>query len=190
MEIFPLVLAILFSAVLGTKFFFVKFKKRINPVLIGKNQKSLYVKILETTPIFLTTILIFLTIINFSQGNISTHSILSYLGLVVGLSSLYFLISGYYCMGNSWRIGISNTTKTPLITSGIFSLTRNPVYIAFDLFTLGLFLTTGHLIFFLLFLTMIINLHLLILEEEKSLKNIHQEKYMKYKEKAPRYFKK
>ena len=188
MEIFPIILTVLFSSILSIKYLFTKIKHRVNPVLIGRNKKSFYVKILEITPIILTTILIVLSIANFLKNDINPNPILSYTGLVIGLSSFYFLILGYYHMGPSWRIGISNMINTPLVTTGIFSLTRNPVYIAFNLFALGIALTADHFIFFFLFSTILINLHLLILEEEKSLEKTHGEKYLKYKKKVPRYF--
>lgn len=188
MEIVPIILTSIFTTILAFKYFFTKIKGGINPLLIGKNKKTLYVKILEIIPIILTTIVIVLSISNFSNNSTQTNIVFSYIGLLTGMLSFYFLILGYYNMGTSWRIGVSNATYTPLITTGIFSLTRNPVYIAFYIFYFSLFLTSGNLIFIFFFLAIVINLHLLILEEEKSLGKIHKKQYLKYKEKTPRYF--
>jgi protein-S-isoprenylcysteine O-methyltransferase Ste14 len=188
MEIIPVILTTIFTTILAFKYFFTKIRFGINPLLIGKNKKTLYVKILETTPIILTTAVIFLSINNFLQDSLQESNILSYIGLIIGFFSFYFLILGYYNMGTSWRIGLSNTTYTPLITTGIFSLTRNPVYIAFYLFYFSLFLTSSKLMFLIFFLAILINLHLLILEEEKTLERIHGKEYLKYKKEIPRYF--
>jgi len=188
MEIFSLLLISIFTVILALKYLVLRLKFRVNPFLIGKNTKTLYTRILETTPFVLTIILIFLTLVNFLNNAMQINSVFSYIGLFLGCFSFYFLILGYYHMGFSWRIGISNKIDTPLVTTGIFSITRNPVYIFFYLFYISIFLTTGNLIFLSLTILIFINLHLLILEEEKSLEKAHGKKYMVYKEGVPRYF--
>ncbi len=188
MEVFSLLLISLFTVILALKYLILRLKFHANPFLFGKNTKTLYIRILETTPLMLTILLISLTLVNFLNNATQINSILSYIGLFLGCFSFYFLILGYYHMGSSWRIGISNKIDTPLVTTGIFSITRNPVYIFFYLFYISIFLTTGNLIFLILTLLVFINLHLLILEEEKSLEKAHGEKYLKYKENVPRYF--
>src|SRR5690606_26462684 len=45
-------------------------------------------------------------------------------------------------MKNSWRIGIDTDTKTELVTSGLFSVSRNPIFFGMILSLVGLFLTT------------------------------------------------
>ncbi len=195
MEQISLVLTIIFTLILSFKYLIIRIRFGINPVLIGKNKKKFFVKILETTPIILTTLLILLIL----QGlflereflltkplNIPTP--ISYLGVFLGFFSFYFLILGYYHLGLSWRIGVSNQMKTPLITTGIFSITRNPVYISFYLFSFSLFLISKDLLFLSLSILLSINLHLLILQEEKSLEKTHGRKYLEYKKKVPRYF--
>jgi protein-S-isoprenylcysteine O-methyltransferase Ste14 len=36
-------------------------------------------------------------------------------------------------LGVSWRIGIDRKYPSPLVTSGLFGWSRNPIYLAFDL---------------------------------------------------------
>lgn len=41
-------------------------------------------------------------------------------------------------MGASWRIGVDQSERTELVTSGLFSLVRNPIYTAMAIAWLGL----------------------------------------------------
>ena len=43
-------------------------------------------------------------------------------------------------MGASWRIGIDAAAQPPLVRSGLFALSRNPIFLGMRLALLGLFL--------------------------------------------------
>ena len=59
-------------------------------------------------------------------------------GIVLLLISLAWTILAQAQMGNSWRIGIDDEHKTELIQSGVFSLSRNPIFVGMTLTLLGL----------------------------------------------------
>lgn len=59
--------------------------------------------------------------------------------LVLGLS-LAWIIAAQSQMGSSWRIGIDVDTRTELVTSGIFAISRNPIFLGMRAGLLGLFL--------------------------------------------------
>jgi protein-S-isoprenylcysteine O-methyltransferase Ste14 len=40
-------------------------------------------------------------------------------------------------LGNSWRIGIDTVHDTPLITNGLYSLSRHPTYLGFMVMAMG-----------------------------------------------------
>lgn len=42
-------------------------------------------------------------------------------------------------MADSWRIGIDHKNETELITKGLFSLSRNPIFLGIFIANLGLF---------------------------------------------------
>ena len=42
-------------------------------------------------------------------------------------------------MANSWRIGIDEENKTELITKGLFSISRNPIFLGIMMANIGLF---------------------------------------------------
>ena len=43
-------------------------------------------------------------------------------------------------MANSWRIGIDEKNKTKLVTKGLFSISRNPIFLGIMIANIGLFL--------------------------------------------------
>jgi protein-S-isoprenylcysteine O-methyltransferase Ste14 len=54
--------------------------------------------------------------------------------------SLVWVIAAQAQMGTSWRIGIDSTAQPPLVKSGLFALSRNPIFLGMKLALLGLFL--------------------------------------------------
>lgn len=58
---------------------------------------------------------------------------------MLGLS-LAWIIVAQAQMGASWRVGIDSKTATDLVTSGIFKVSRNPIFLGMRTSLLGLFL--------------------------------------------------
>lgn len=51
---------------------------------------------------------------------------------------LYVLVKSQATMGKSWRVGVDSTEETELVTHGIFSVVRNPIFSSGGLMSLGL----------------------------------------------------
>jgi protein-S-isoprenylcysteine O-methyltransferase Ste14 len=64
--------------------------------------------------------------------------------LSVGSGELRLItfILAFLIFGNSWRIESIDRNQDPG-NEGIFSITRNPIYLAFDLLSFGMFLMNG-----------------------------------------------
>ena len=60
------------------------------------------------------------------------------IGLMLGSFGLIVLAQSQ--MGRAWRIGIDESSPPQLVTSGLFSRSRNPVFLGVTLNTLGFFL--------------------------------------------------
>ena len=56
------------------------------------------------------------------------------------LASLVWVFIAQLQMGNSWRIGIDYQRPTTLVNSGLFSISRNPIFLGILMADLGLFL--------------------------------------------------
>lgn len=110
------------------------------------------------------------------------------LGIVAaGLGDIVFFMS-VTTMGTSWRAGVNKSEKTNLGTNGIYSISRNPAFLGFDLVYIGIllmFFAWWHLIFAVFAIVM---LHLqIVMVEEPFLPSVFGEKYINYKNKVGRY---
>ncbi len=90
-------------------------------------------------------------------------------------------------LGKSWRIGVNNQTKTGLITHGIYSFSRNPYFLFYDISLIGIAISSSSLIIIGFSILTIILFHNLIIKEELYLEEVHGDEYTTYKRKVHRY---
>jgi len=90
--------------------------------------------------------------------------------------------------GASWRIGIDAKTPGGLVTTGIFALSRNPIFVFLDLYAFGTFLINGTLGFLLFALILTAGIHYQILQEESFLRRTYGTAYQDYCRRTARYF--
>jgi len=90
--------------------------------------------------------------------------------------------------GASWRIGIDAKTPGGLVTTGMFALSRNPIFVFLDLYAIGTFLINGTLGFLLFALIFAGGIHYQILQEESFLRRTYGTAYQDYSRKTSRYF--
>jgi protein-S-isoprenylcysteine O-methyltransferase Ste14 len=110
------------------------------------------------------------------------------IGALFMVTGLVLYALALIVFGNSWRIGIDRERFGELVTSGIFSWSRNPIYVSLDLLVLGTFFLQGYLIFLIISLFFIVNLHIQILEEETFLHQQYGADYVTYCSNVGRYF--
>lgn len=107
--------------------------------------------------------------------------VVSYTGLGLLLLALAWTVVAQAHMKNSWRIGIDAEMKTELVTTGLFSVSRNPIFLGMMVSLGGLFLVTPNA-FTLLFLVLgFVLMQIQIRLEEEHLVNVHGEPYRQYK---------
>ena len=108
-------------------------------------------------------------------------------GLCVGLiGDLIFLIS-VLCMKDSWRAGIPEEDRTALVIGGIYSFSRNPAFLGFDLQYIGVLLMFCNLLTGMFTIFAIVMLHMQILQEERYLSAAFGEAYLAYRRRVLRY---
>ena len=112
---------------------------------------------------------------------------IKYIGLVLLFVSLVWTVIAQINMKNSWRIGIDADTKTELITNGLFSVSRNPVFFGMFLSLSGLFLITPNALTLLLLVLEYVLIQIQIRFEEEFLTKEHGQKYSEYKQKTRRF---
>jgi protein-S-isoprenylcysteine O-methyltransferase Ste14 len=113
--------------------------------------------------------------------------LVKYVGIGLLLLALFWTLIAQKHMKNSWRIGIDNEIPTELISNGLFSYSRNPIFFGMILSLLGLFLVTPNALtaLFLILCYMLIQIQIRL--EEEFLTKTHGQKYLDYKQKVRRF---
>ena len=109
-------------------------------------------------------------------------------GAAIGiLGDIVFIIS-VTTMRDSWRAGVSETDRTELVTDGIYSVSRNPAFLAFDLVYLGILCMYFNwpLLAASVFAAVMFHLQI-VLVEEKFLLRAFGEEYAANKRRVNRY---
>ncbi|WP_085994311.1 methyltransferase family protein [Oceanobacillus senegalensis] len=116
-----------------------------------------------------------------------SNSILRWLGVVLCLSGLILFLFSILSFGKSFRVGIDEEKPGELITTGVFAISRNPIYTAFGLILTGIFLILPNWIVLLFVVGGFWLFHRQVKLEEKSLKKIYGREYEEYCKSVRRY---
>ena len=122
----------------------------------------------------------FLPIVQFNNQTVK------YIGLTLLFISLVWTVIAKGHMKNSWRIGIDTDTKTELVTSGLFSVSRNPIFFGMILSLVGLFFTTPNTLTLIFLILGYVLIQIQIRLEEEFLTKEHGQAYIGYKQKVRR----
>ena len=154
----------------------------------SKSRKTFVIEIALKTTTFLTAGVQFISIVFIEKlPIIMGNYLIRYSGIIVSLLGVMVFIAAMSTMRDSWRAGIDSTQKTSIVKTGIYKYSRNPAFLGFDLFYIGMAITFSN-VYNVVFAAMsILMLHLQILEEEKFLAVIFGEAYLDYKKKTGRY---
>lgn len=109
------------------------------------------------------------------------------IGLLLAAAGVTFFLLAITAMRSNWRAGVDNTQKTSIVTAGVYSISRNPAFVGFDLLYLGVALALPNILLCVTSLIGILLMHLQILEEEKFLPKAFGAEYIEYKKRVPRY---
>ena len=163
-------------------------RKGIQTDQIGKGKVG-FVKFIEVTMKIITIIVPIAEIISIFV-NFSVLPVWARIaGICIAVTGVAVFITSVVTMRDSWRAGVYKTDKTELVTSGIYSFSRNPAFLGFDLIYLGILLMFFNLPLYIISLLAIIILHLQIVNvEEDFLIDTFGEEYLNYKRKVCRYF--
>jgi protein-S-isoprenylcysteine O-methyltransferase Ste14 len=113
--------------------------------------------------------------------------ILKAIGSVMVTVGLLIFVLALVSFGGSWRVGIDHSTPADLVTTGIFAISRNPIFVFIDLYFIGTFLINRTLILLIFAVLVVIGMHYQILQEEKFLSSAYGQDYENYCLKTGRY---
>jgi protein-S-isoprenylcysteine O-methyltransferase Ste14 len=116
------------------------------------------------------------------------HSeIISWMGGFFCVAGLALLLWSLISFGQSFRVGIDTEHPDKLITSGVFAVSRNPIYTAFALILLGQFLIFSNWILLIYLGAGLWLFHRQVLREEDYLKKHYGREYLEYCKRVRRY---
>lgn len=110
-----------------------------------------------------------------------------YSGVILMLCSFFLVSFSHAYMQSEWRSGIDDDSQHPLLVSGPFKRTRNPIFKGVLLGQLGLFLTFPSLFTLVCLITGVTMICLQVRQEEIALEKSHGDVYIQYKQKTPRW---
>lgn len=113
--------------------------------------------------------------------------ILQSAGVVLLLMSLAWTVVAEAQMGESWRIGIDQDHRTPLVRKGVFGLSRNPIFLGMMITLLGLFLVIPNTLTLLTFVMGVVLIQIQVRLEEEFLGRVHGEEYAEYRRNVRRW---
>jgi protein-S-isoprenylcysteine O-methyltransferase Ste14 len=119
------------------------------------------------------------------QGEIS--DVQKLLAAVFLIPANLIIVPAYLSMGMITNIGLPKG-KHELRTSGIYGLSRNPMYSSFIFMNTATFLFLPSILLLVVMLYGMIVHHFIILGEERYLLNEFGEEFKAYKSRVPRYF--
>jgi len=165
----------------------------INPVTFGRSDNAHdyigYIMKVLTGSLMIAVLLFsvsdtaynYLTPITYLQ-----YEWIKYSGLFLVHASFTWIIISQYHMKLSWRIGVDEKNKTELITTGFFSLSRNPIFLGMIVSTAAIFLIIPNAVTFFIMVSTYIVIQIQIRLEEDHLDKQHGLSYREYKKKVSR----
>ncbi|MHB8130769.1 MAG: methyltransferase family protein [Mobilitalea sp.] len=163
-------------------------KKGIKTNQLGIGNKSRKTVIIESLLRFSSTAIVIVVLVSaILNTSLFSNQMVRGIGLaLLGLGTCLFIIA-MVTMQDNWRAGIPEKDKTDMVTTGIYTISRNPAFLGFDLTYIGASLAFGNIIVLILTALTIALMHLQILEEEKYLETTFGNRYDTYKNKVGRY---
>ena len=109
-------------------------------------------------------------------------------GIAVFALGLAATLAAQFAMGDAWRIGVDPGERTELVTSGPFTLVRNPIFSGMLPASLGLALMVPNAVALLGLVALTVALEIQVrLVEEPYLLSTHGERYAEYAGRVGRF---
>lgn len=113
--------------------------------------------------------------------------VLSWIGVVLCFTGLLMVVASLVAFGTSFRVGIDTDHPDKLVTSGVFAISRNPIYVGFGLVLLGQFLVFPSWIPLIYLLAAVWLFNRQVLREESFMREHYGREYAEYCSRVRRY---
>ena len=116
------------------------------------------------------------------------HStIVAWFGVALCLVGILILVLSLVSFGNSFRVGIDVDQPGRLVTTGVFAVSRNPIYVGFFVFLLGQLLVSPDWVPLIYLIAATALFHRQVLREEEFMRQRYGEEFSEYCHRVRRY---
>ena len=179
-------LAFFLVAFLGRSYLVYK-RTGINPYAVGRTDRPIdFVEGFYAVPVILllaTTLAFsfFPSVYAFATPIVwLDNEIVQIIGLVLMILALGWIATAQTHMGKSWRIGIDFENRTELVETGLFSVSRNPIFLGVRTGILGFFLALPNAFTLVAVVLADVLMQIQVRLEEEFLTSVHGEKYREF----------
>jgi len=188
-DVLSIVLLCLFFTLFFTRIIMLK-RRGIKAFVFGKTHKSDFLLIPVMLLLVYTAVASSLSLPfpEILKRPLYENTLFACVGVFFNLLGLVGFALSLKAFGNSFRVGIDAEKPDKLITSGMFAISRNPIYVSFFFFFSGLtliHLNIASIVMLLCFFAPV--MHRQVLREEEFMKKHYVEQYTKYCKKVRRY---
>ena len=108
-------------------------------------------------------------------------------GFVLIHLALLWIVIAQIQMSNSWRVGIDDERKTELVVKGLFSVSRNPVFLGMIVTLIGIFCVLPNALTLVSAVTSTALFQVQVRLEEEHLARTHGDLYVEYCRRVKRW---
>ena len=112
---------------------------------------------------------------------------IAWIGVGLCFIGLLVLVGSLVSFGRSFRVGIDVEKPDKLVTTGVFAISRNPIYVGFALVLVGQFLVFPNWIPLAYLAAGVLLFHRQVLREEGFMRQQYGEDYAEYCRRVRRY---
>lgn len=162
-------------------------KQGISTDQLGKGKEGL-VKFIEVTLKITTYLIPMIEVISILLYDGTSPVAMRVTGVIVTVLGVLAFVVSVLQMKDNWRAGVQREEKTSLVTTGIYSISRNPAFLGFDLMYIGILVTffNWYLCIATIFAVVLFHLQIVNVEEDFLIEAFGEE-YVAYKKKVCRY---
>lgn len=116
-----------------------------------------------------------------------THSALITSGVTLLSIAVIWVLIAQVHIQKSWRIGIDEDVKTDLVQTGLFKISRNPIFLGMRVMLLGLFFVLPSAASLVVLIAGDLLIQIQVRLEEEFLTRMHGQTYRDYKKQVRRW---
>lgn len=117
---------------------------------------------------------------------LNLRSVKTFGWIALAVSAIWLIVAQVH-MGQSWRIGIDTEQRTGLVTSGLFSYSRNPIFLAMRVNLAALFLLRPNALTLTFLVAGELLIQMQVRLEEAHLQSQHGARYAEYRGRVRRW---